>query len=320
MDYWQKEVYKESVLKSAQAVVGGEILRKKRILVTGASGLIGSFLTDVLIELGAEVFVAGRKLNILETRFSKAEALQYDLNGEIVFDEELDYVIHAAGYGHPKVFAENPVGTLNSIIGGTDRLLRYSLDHRVKRFLYISSGEVYGGIDSMNPRGCYPIGKKAAECLCASYTGQYGLDTVVARLCHTFGPGASESDNRAATEFLQKASRCEDIILKSKGEQLRSYLYAADSASAILSVLKSGMSGEAYDIASGENVITIAGLAELIAEAFGVNVCYEIAEGSEKNDQTPIETQVLDPKKINELGWQSIYTLSDGVMAMKQYI
>lgn len=320
MEYWQKESYRESVSKSAGAVVNGGVLKGKSILVTGASGLIGSFVTDVLLELGSEVYAAGRKPDALSERFPGAKTLRYDLNDEIDFNKHVEYVIHAAGYGHPASFGEDPVGTLNSIIGGTERLLRYSKDHEAKRFLYVSSGEVYGGIDSMNPRGCYPVGKQAAECLCASYTKQYGLDTVVARLCHTFGPGASSADNRAATEFIQKAAKGEDIVLKSKGEQRRSYLYAADSASALLSVLAGGKTGEAYDIASGENVITIAGLAELIAEAFGVNVCYEIAEGSEKKDQTPIETQVLVPKKLNELGWQSIYTLSDGVMAMKQIL
>ncbi|MBO6214233.1 MAG: NAD(P)-dependent oxidoreductase [Lachnospiraceae bacterium] len=320
MDYWQKEVYKESVAKSTQAVIDREKLRDKKILVTGASGLIGSFVTDILLALRAKVYAAGRNPEFFHKRFGGAEALWYDLNETIAFEEEFDYVIHAAGYGHPKVFAENPVGTLNSIIGGTDRLLRYSMDHRVRKLLYISSGEVYGGVDSMNPRGCYPVGKRAAECLCASYTKQYGLDTVVARLCHTFGPGASKTDNRAATEFLQKASRGEDIVLKSRGEQLRSYLYSADSASAILSVLISGKTRESYDIASEDNVVTISGLAELIADAFGVSVRYDIPTESEKREQTPIKTQVLDGAKIKKLGWQGRYTLSEGVREISRLL
>ena len=98
MEYWQKESYRESVSKSAGAVVNGGALKGKRILVTGASGMIGSFVTDVLIELGSEVCAAGRKPEALSVRFPEAKTLRYDLNDEIDFDKRFDHVIHAAGY------------------------------------------------------------------------------------------------------------------------------------------------------------------------------------------------------------------------------
>ena len=185
----------------------------------------------------------------------------------------------------------------------------YACAHKTKRFVYISSGEVYGNVSSMTSRACYPLGKQAGENLCASYNEKYGLDTVSARLCHTFGSGISGKDNRATAQFFRNAAAGEDIVLKSKGEQRRSYLYVEDCASAILSVLTKGSRGNAYDICADERIVTIAGLAEMIAEAAGVKVRFDLPDEQEKRDQSPIKQQVMDGAALKELGWTAKYSL-----------
>ena len=313
MEYYKDEVYKKDVETALSSIINAERLKNKRVLVTGASGLIGSFIADVLLQAGGYVFVAGRNKATLNERFPGANVLQYDLAKEIEFDESFDYIIHAAGYGHPAAFREDPVGILLNSVNGTAQMLNYAIAHDVKRFLYVSSGEVYGSVNSASFRACYPIGKQAGENLCASFFYKYGLDTVIARLCHIFGPGASEQDNRATAQFFRNAKNKEDIVLKSKGEQRRSYLYVADSASAILTLLTTGESGKSYDIASDDSIITIAELADSIAKLAGVKVVFDLPNDIEKQEQTPINEQVLDGEELTKLGWKSRYNLSEGV-------
>ena len=311
-EYYKNKSYIEDVKTSLAAVVGADKLSEKRVLITGASGLIGSFITDVLIEAGSSVYVAGRDVTRLQQRFPNATALEYDLTKEIGFDVECDFIIHAAGYGHPGAFREDPVGILINSVNGAHRMLEYARNHCKGRLLYVSSGEVYGHVDSMTSRACYPLGKQAGENLCASYHEKYELDTVAVRLCHTFGPGMSKKDNRATAQFFRNAINGEDIVLKSKGEQRRSYLYAADSASAILSVLTSGESGKAYDIASDDCVVTIAELAGMIAEAADVKVIFDIPNESDIQQQSPIKEQILDGYALGSLGWEKEYNIFDG--------
>ena len=151
------------------------------------------------------------------------------------------------------------------------------------------------------------------ETLCTSYTQQYGVDTVIVRPCHTYGPCMSETDNRANVQFIRNVLNDEDIILKSSGKQMRSYCYIADCASIIISVLVKGNSGEAYNSANSISRITIAGLAETIAEVGGKKVVYEIPTLDEVRAFTPIDRQVLNTAKIEALGWKGMFDISTGV-------
>ena len=225
-------------------------------------------------------------------------------------------------------FNTDPVGTLMGNVAGTYALLEYGRSHAAKRFLYISSGEVYGQgnlqfeeleesycgfIDSLSSRACYPLGKRTVENLCASYSKQYGLETVIVRPCHTYGPGITEEDSRANAQFFRNVLADEDIVLKSEGKQLRSYCYVADCASAMLTVLSYGICGEAYNVANPQARITISGLAEIIAEEAGKRVVYSIPNDFDIANRSPIEKQVLSSKKLEDLGWKGCYDVRKGV-------
>ncbi len=316
-----------------------EKLRNKAVLITGATGLIGSFVIDVLLQYNKiadaniDIYAVGRSKQRLVDRFQEisTEKLHYieqDVNKEPQFDIKLDYIIHAASNAYPAAFDKDPVGTILSNLLGTNYLLEYARTHDVERFLFVSSGEVYGQSDSVveafaenysgyvdpvQPRSCYPTSKRAAENLCVSYTKQYGLDTVIVRPCHTYGPNVTQSDNRASVQFINNAVNNENIVMKSRGAQLRSYCYVADCASALLSVLTSGESASAYNIANKDARVTISEFAAETAKVVGKTVVYEEADTSEKQQQTPITYAVLDSEKLYALGWKGLYSVSEGV-------
>lgn len=311
-----------------------EKLKNCSLLITGATGLIGSFIADILLRYNCitnaniNIYLGGRNVTQMRERFPGAQYLKYDLNHAVSFSEIFDYVIHAAGNAHPSAFLNDPVGTIMGNVESTKRLLDYLKYNNGKRFLYLSSGEVYGQgdlkldefeegysgyTDSLNPRYCYPISKKATECLCSSYTKQYGLDTVIVRPCHTYGPNITQSDSRASAQFFRNVINGENVVLKSTGKQLRSYNYVADCASAILTVLINGDVGEAYNIASPNSRVTIAELAEIIATEGNCKVKFKPYVKKELSEQSPILKQVLSSKKIEQLGWTSAFNIEIGV-------
>lgn len=311
-----------------------ETLRNSNILVTGATGLIGSALVELLLlhanEYQYTVFAGCRSKDKFEKRFGanvpNLKFFELDVTKPIQSSEHFDYIVHAASGASPNAFATDPVGVMKANLFGTTNLLDYGLGHGSKKFLYISSGEAYGEgcpgkwteedcgyVDSMSPRACYPSSKRAAETLCAAYAKQYGIETVVARLCHTYGPCFTESDNRVYAQFIRNVLRGEDIVLKSKGEQYRSWLYVVDCVAALLYILVKGESGEAYNVANDESNITIKQLAETIAEIAGRKVVFDLPSDIEKQSGTPITKAVFDTTKLESLGWMHRFRIIDGL-------
>ena len=302
------------------------------VLITGATGLIGSCLIDLLMNSsikGVNVYAAGRNAKRASVRFAKYlnderfHFLQYDVTQPLDVDITFDYVIHAASNASPNFFKQTPVEVIASNIYGVDNLLKYGMKHAMRRFLYVSTGEVYGEgdgsvfseqssgyIDILSPRSCYPSSKRAAETLCASYCQEYGAQIVIARPCHTYGPYFTESDNRVYAQFIRNILNDEDIVMKSRGEQFRSWLYVVDCAVAMLLLLTKGNSGEAYNVANEESNITIRQLAEEIAKIGNKKVVFDLAENG---NTTPITKAVFSTEKLNQLGWKPLFSIEEGL-------
>ena len=211
----------------------------------------------------------------------------------------------------------------------TKYLLDYAKDHGGKRLLYISSGEVYGQgdlslesfeesyagyVDPTSPRSCYPNGKRAAETLCVSYTKQFGIDTVIVRPSHTYGPTATKADNRANAQFVNKGLAGEDIVLKSEGNQLYSYSYVADAVSALLYCLLYGECGQAYNVADPGSDIALKDLARIVADYAGRQVVFELPDAKEAAGYSTATKAVLDAAKLRSLGWSAHYDMKNGLI------
>lgn len=303
------------------------------ILVTGATGLIGSCLVDMLMDnphRDYQVYALGRNAKRAAERFLKYQDntafhfIQGDVTRPLESDGPFHYIIHAASNGSPNFFVNNPVEVMKSNLFGVANLMEYGLTHGMKRFLYVSTGEVYGlneaelldessygYVDILNTRSCYPSSKRAAETLAMCYAGEYGADIVVARPCHTYGPHFTESDNRVYAQFIRNVLNGEDIVLKSSGTQYRSWCYVEDCVSALLYILLKGENGQAYNIADKSSVVTIRKLAEMIARIAGRKVVMQVASESEKKEFTPIKHAVFDTSKLESLGWHVSGTMEE---------
>lgn len=316
-----------------------EGFREKSIFITGGTGLIGSGIVDLLLmansirNLNISLFVAARNEHKAISRFSdfpdeKAlmflKYISYDATKNNTLDFKVDYIIHAASNAHPKAFVENPVETMISNIDGLKELLDYSRDSNVENVLYVSSSEVYGRketlkpfkedeygyLDILNPRNAYASAKRASETLCASYYKQYGVKSTIVRPGHIFGPTAVISDSRVGSSFAYCAANGEDIVMKSEGKQIRSYCYVLDCATAILTVLLRGESSMAYNIS--DSVISIRELAELYAIEGNVRLIFDLPTESEVKAFNPMDNSSLDGKRIEGIGWHSLFDIKDG--------
>lgn len=333
------QTYYENSLQSAVSGIGGAF-NGKRVLVTGATGLIGSFLTEALARLndaagaGIELYAAGRSESGVRNRFGELfdrpyfHFVPYDATQPVDFDFAADIVVHAATSAHPMAYATDPVGILEANLFGTARLLEFLKGQGSGRFMLLSTGETYGEnpdlpdgfsetdhgwIDPMLPRACYPEGKRAAETLCASYAAQYGVDAVVARLCHVYGPTFTPSNSRADAQFIRKALAGEDIVMKSTGSQIRSFCYVADAVNALLTLLKKGEKGQAYNVANRHSVASIREYAETLADIAGVKVVFDVPPEVEKAGYTKVTRAVLNPAKLEGLDWMAKYDLRAGL-------
>ena len=334
-----QKAYIQDLSNIAELPIPWSELKNKAILITGASGLIGSFLTDVLMyrnekyDNNLNVIALGRNEADAKIRFEKHFQsgsflfIKQDISEPIRVDYPIDYIVHGASNANPIAYATDPVGTMITNFLGMNNLLQLAKACKAKRTLYISTGEVYGEptgenklgedycgyVDIADARSCYPSSKRATETLCASYRHQYDLDIVIARPCHIYGSTFTKSDSRAYAQFIRKAMSNQDIIMKSQGLQLRSYCYVADAVSALLYILFYGEKGQAYNIANKNSHVTIRQLAECIAKVSQQKVRFEIPDEVEKSGYSRVTQAIIDATKLELLGWQAKVGMEDGL-------
>ena len=339
MNLYNSKTWMEDIDKVVTSVPELKELNGKKVLVTGAAGLICSAVVDVLLrynetEKGSiQVLVAGRSEDKMRRRFGKrldrpdCWFVPYDAeDSECTIREKADYIIHGAGNASPNKIGKEPVETMYSSIRGLLALLYYAKNMNSKRLLYISSSEVYGKretssphdeqdfgyIDLLNPRSSYPIGKMAGETLAASFAEEYKVDSVIVRPGHIYGPTASEDDNRVSSVWPVTVAKGEDIVMKSDGKQLRSYVYCLDCASAILKVLLKGNGREAYNISNPESILSIKEMAEYLCNTAHVHLKMNPPTETEKKQFNPMSNSSLTSVKLERLGWSACFDAETG--------
>ncbi len=321
MKYLENEIYRRDIEKTILGMPGFEHFYGKRIWILGASGLIGSYMVDCFLlanqlrNAQIDITAVSRNRAHLSERFGSGKKYLHNMEADIStmdIPDEVDYIIHAASYSYPAAFRTAPVEVMLSNFAGTAQILDYTKNNPDCRVVYISSGEVYGNVDHMMSRACYPVSKMAAETLCVAYSQEYGSNAVIVRPCHTFGANTTVKDNHATVQFINQAVINEDIILHSAGSQKRSYAYVADCVSGILTAAACGISGEGYDIATDE-VISIRGFAEKCAVYAGVQVKVNAAGETEKKELSPVADQIMSNEKLKALGWKPQFTIEEGI-------
>lgn len=155
------------------------------------------------------------------------------------------------------------------------------------------------------------MGKRSAETLCVNYAAQYGVDDVIVRPGHVYGPTASVQDSRVSSAFAYSAARGERIVMKSAGRQVRSWCYCVDCASAVLKVLLRGEAANAYNI-PGE-ILNIREMSERLAQIGGIELVCEEASESERRAFNPMDNSSLDGSKLEALGWRNIFDADTGL-------
>jgi nucleoside-diphosphate-sugar epimerase len=313
----------------------------KSFLITGANGLIASFLVDCLMyrnridEKKIKIYALCRNKEKGQARFAHYmdnacfELIVQDVCIPLTLDRRFDYIVHAASNTHPVAYATQPVDTIKTNVLGCVNLLEHAGKNEPEKFLFISSNEVYGQndsgdgglredycgyIDCMNPRAAYPESKRVTEALCASYCKQYGIECVVARPGYIYGPTFTADSSKADVQFIRNALAGKDIVMKSMGTQRRSYCYVSDMASAILYLLSHGESGQAYNVANKNCAVTIRQFAERAAETAGVKIVFESANKIEEAGYSPAAHTVLDAQKLEALGWEAKVSLREGLL------
>ena len=335
-------LYLEDVRKIASLPLPWEKLAGKKLLLTGASGLIGTLLVDVLMyrnqqaQMNLMLYAVGRNEDKARSRFGdyweddRFHFLALDVNQGINAKVETDFIIHAASNTHPKLYAQDPTGSLLTNLQGTANLLDFGYRCHCERGVFVSSVEIYGQalqaddvfderycgyIDCNTIRAAYPEGKRAGEALCQAYRSQYGLDIVIPRLSRVYGPTMRREDSKAMSQFIKNGVQHEDIVLKSKGEQLFSYCYVADAVAGLLFVLLKGQDGEAYNVAEdADKSLRLRDIVEIIADYAGTQVSFALPNAVEAAGFSKVSVGVMANSKLKNLGWKMTNDLQHGLV------
>lgn len=309
------------------------------LLITGATGMICSVVAELVLFLNkkglhVKLYLAGRNRDKLISRFTPfIEGVDYyfvyfDALKERNYSLVFDYIIYGAGNSNPAFYVEEPVETMLSNIVGLNNFLKQAVVNTVKKVLYISSSEVYGNksdiskpyfeddygtSDILSVRSCYPSSKRACETLCVSYYKEYNVNTVIVRPGHIYGPTISDYDNRVSALFTKDVVNGRNIELKSSGQQLRSYCYSLDCASAILFTLLQGEPAQAYNISNSSSIVSIRQLADVFAKFSNSKVTFSNPSDSEKLGFNSMANSSLSSEKIEKLGWKALFGIESGV-------
>lgn len=342
-NFCNNQLYQHQIKLYAEDAINWKQLQNKTILITGATGMIGVFFVGIIMYRNKmfhdniRIIAISRDEEKAKVRlgefFDKPEFVfcKHDVNMPISFDmsqSNIDYIIHAASNTHPVQYSLDPVGTIEANVIGTRNLLELASVQKTCRVVFLSSVEIYGEnrgdteefkedycgyIDCNTLRACYTEGKRLGEALCQAYIATRNVDVVIPRLCRLYGSSMLLSDTKAISQLIKNAIAGENIILKSDGKQIYSYLYVADAVSAILTIMLRGENGEAYNVANHDSHCSLTELAEYLTSLNGKKIIYNLPDEKEKKGYSTATKALLNSDKLKELGWTCRYTLNEGL-------
>ncbi len=305
--------------------------KNKTILITGATGLIGSFLVKSLCFSNKQLSLDIKILALLRNEekaiaFYKKEIdengleiIIQDINKTIKYQKKIDYIIHCASNTSSKSFVDYPVETLDVAICGTKNILNLAKSKKVKSIVYLSSMEIYGEldaqrgltkeedlgyIDNLKLRSSYQVGKRVAESYCSFYSQEYNVPVKIARLAQIISSNTNYNDSRVFAYVARCIVEKKDVVFNTPADNIRSYCYITDTISALLTILFQGENGQAYNIANMSSTAKIKDIVKsIISQCQNTKLIFdiknlEIYPSSRTNWQ-------LDTSKLNNLGWSA---------------
>lgn len=326
--------YLEEDLELIKNSVFAEMLVDSKVFVTGATGLVGSLLVRAFLKIGADIYILVRDIDKARIIYGEDLKKMHVIIGDITCDDwyvqintDIDYVFHCAAVTTSRLMVSKPVETIHIAVVGTNNLLHFAVLRHVKTFIYLSSMEVYGTlpegelatedklgfIDISNVRSNYPESKRMCENLCIAYHTQYGLDTRIARLAQTFGPGILPWEGRVFVQFAKSVIESKNIVLHTQGLSEGNYCYSRDMILGVLTILFKGDSGEAYNVVNEENHTTIADMAEMVATEVAdksIKVIFDISKDGRYGYAADTHLK-LSGRKLKNLGWKPEVNLKD---------
>lgn len=312
-----------------------DYVRNKSFLITGAKGIVGSGIIKWLLHmndhfnLDIKIIATTRIPEQIPEYVSCSDPIRYIMYGNEktnIGKTHVDYIIHAASSTDNNFHMKYPYESFRVNYDGTERMIDLALSNDGAKILYISSEEVYGitdsleaipeeqtqlGINSLNPRNCYPISKLASEYICLAAASEYGLKSVVIRPTGIQGLLQKYDSPRVANEILRCSIEHRDLILYSDGETRKCMIYSLDAVAAIFLVLFKGDAGSVYNASDPKNFLSINELAGIIFENFSPDniVIHRSVDCIAKEGYLPHRSIVQDITKIQQLGWNPITDL-----------
>ncbi len=310
-----------------------ERFRGSTVLVTGATGLLGSLLVKSLAlanvrrSLGLRILAVARNMEKGRSVLRGPLGCPFvrlvlgDCREPLQVEDPVGYIFHAASVTASKTMVERPYETIDVTLTGTKNMLSFARERTISGMVYLSSMEVYGVttprrksltegdlgfIDPLMPRSSYPESKRMAEGMCAAAAHEFGTPVTIARLVQTFGPGVAETDNRVFAQFARAILSGRDIVLRTDGSSARCYCYSRDAVVALLMLATKGAHGEAYNISNEETFCSVREMAERLVAAhpeIGTRIAFDIPPGAPPHEYAPVSRLKVMSGKMRRLGW-----------------
>lgn len=327
-------------------------LYEKNVLITGATGMLASYLIFFLIYLNENYH---SKINIIALvrneekchkifgAFAQKEyfsIITADVNKPLHLMKKVDYIVHAAGLASPQYYGSMPVEVASSNVLGTYYLLQLAREKQIKGFLFFSSGDVYGKmppevteitedmsgmVNPLDEHSCYTESKRMGETWCSSFFREYNVPANIVRIAHTYSPTMDiENDPRVFASFMKCIYHEQNIVMLSDGTAKRPFCYIVDAVAAFFLVLLEGEHGTAYNMCNSNEFLSMSELANIIIglrpELNLKVICKQrsidenYVENKVNKANKPIET------KLKKMGWECHYDSRRGFNNVLQYL
>ena len=319
-------------------------LSGKKILITGGSGFLLSYLVYLLIYFNKK---NKRKINIhvVDKNIKKFEKFKHDKNLKLIktdinkkqkFNIQYDYIIHGASIASPVFYKKKPLETIYSNVNGLLNILEnYMFSKELKSIIFMSSSEIYGdpnikniptketyngNVSCIGPRACYDESKRLGETISTIFFNKYRVPIKIIRPFNVYGPGQNLKDKRIFPDLMNNIKMNKDIVLYSDGTPTRSFCYISDQIRGIIEVLFKGKNGEPYNIGNNEE-ISIKKLAKLAVKISKKKLNIKMKSNMDKtfNTDSP-KRRCPDIKKMYSLNkWRPKINLNTGLLRTISY-